>query len=196
MLNFYSRLRFCYELNGLFFELLEKLGYESKRISARVSDGKGNFGQEFDHLAIITRIEGEDFLVDAGFGDFIAEPIKIVLDTEQIDTNGTFLIKKFDEIFYEVCKKTDERFISQYIFTLRQRSLSEFEDMCLFHQTSPDSHFTKSKVCSLMLKNGRKTLTGKRFIKTKENQKEEIVINSEAGFRDILQREFDIKSPD
>ena len=185
---------FCYELNGLFFELLQKTGYESKRISARVSDGKGDFGQEFDHLAIITRIEDEDYLVDVGFGDFIAEPIKFILDIEQIDTNGTFLIKKFDEIYFEVVKKNDESFISQYIFTLEKRDLSEFEKMCLFQQTSPDSHFTQNKVCSLMCIDGRKTLTDKKFMTTKANQKEDIAINSEQEFAEILEREFGIKS--
>ena len=185
---------FCYELNGLFFELLQKLGYKSKRISARVSDGKGNFGQEFDHLAIITRIEDEDYLVDVGFGDFIAEPIKINLDTEQIDLNGTFLIRRFDENYFEVAKKNGESFISQYIFTLFERDISEFEDMCLFHQTSPDSHFTQNKVCSLMCAGGRKTLTDKRFMTTKANQKEEVTINSEEEFGEILDREFGIKS--
>ncbi len=184
---------FCYELNGLFFELLQKLGYESKRISARVNDGKGNFGPEFDHLAIITRIEGEDYLVDVGFGDFFAEPIKFVLDEEQTDANGTFLIKRFDEEYFEVVKRNDESFISQYIFTLRERSLSEFEEMCLFHQTSPDSHFTQNKVCSLMRVDGRKTLTNKRFITTQVNQKEEIAINSEKEFVEILKREFGLK---
>ncbi len=186
---------FCYELNGLFFELLRKTGYKSKRVSARVSDGKGNFGQEFDHLAIVTRIEGEDYLVDVGFGDFFAEPIKFVLDEEQTDANGTFLIKRFDEKYFEVAKKNGESFISQYIFTPREREIYEFEDMCLFHQTSPDSHFTQNKVCSLMRAGGRKTLTDKRFITTKATQKEEITINSEEEFAEILESKFGIKSP-
>lgn len=186
---------FCYELNGLFFELLQKSGYESKRISARVSDGKGNFGQEFDHLAIITRIEDEDYLVDVGFGDFIAEPIKFILDLEQTDANGTFLIKKFDENYFEVFKKNAASFVSQYIFTLKKRDLSEFEAMCIFHQTSPDSHFTNNKVCSLMCIEGRKTLTDKKFMITKASQKEEVAINSEQEFKDILEKEFGIKPP-
>lgn len=186
---------FCYELNGLFFELLQNTGYESKRVSAQVSDGKGNFGPEFDHLAVITRIEGDDYLVDVGFGDFFAEPIKLILDEEQVDANGTFLIKHFDEKNFEIAKKNEESFISQYIFTLQERRLSEFEDMCLFHQTSPDSHFTRNKVCSLMRVDGRKTLTDKKFITTKASQKVEVAINSEEEFREILEKEFGLKSP-
>jgi arylamine N-acetyltransferase len=40
---------------------------------------------------------------------------------------------------------------------------------------------------------GRKTLTNKRFITTQVNQKEEIAINSEKEFVEILEREFGLK---
>ena len=86
---------FCYELNGLFYELLSEMGFQSKIISARVSNGK-DFGAEYDHLAIFTKIGEEEFLVDVGFGDFTAEPVQFVLDIEQQDENGIFLIRKFD----------------------------------------------------------------------------------------------------
>src|SRR5215216_5167268 len=85
---------FCYELNGLFCQLLNELGFSSRMVSARVADGKGGFSAEYDHMAILTRIEGAQFLVDAGFGDFTAEPLSFVSDFEQTDDNGTFLIRK------------------------------------------------------------------------------------------------------
>src|ERR1044072_5729389 len=76
---------FCYELNGLFNVLLQELGYETKMVSARVGGG-GNFSPEYDHMAIIVKAakaDGEEYLADVGFGDFIAEPLKLVLDIEQ-----------------------------------------------------------------------------------------------------------------
>ena len=85
---------FCYELNGLFCELLNELGFSSKMVSARVATSNGEFSAEYDHLAILTKIDGEDFLVDVGFGDFTAEPLRLVLDIEQTDENGIFLIRK------------------------------------------------------------------------------------------------------
>lgn len=184
---------FCYELNGLFYKLLEELGFQSKIISARVSDGKGDFGAEYDHLAILTEIEGEGYLVDVGFGSFSAEPLKFVLDEEQQDENGVFLIRKFDENYFEVVKKDGDDWKSEYIFTVLPRDFSEFAGMCEFHQTSPESHFTRGKVFSLMTNSGRKTLTDNKFIETKWNQKNEFVINSVEEFNQILEREFGIK---
>lgn len=184
---------FCYELNGLFNELLKEIGFQNKIISARVCGRDGNFGAEYDHLAILTKIGDEEFLVDVGFGDFAAEPLKFVLDIEQVDENGTFLIRKFDNEYFEVVKKEGETWQSEYIFKDLARDLSEFTEMCNFHQTSPESHFTRGKLCSIMTENGRKTLTDRKLITTKNGEKTETEVNSENEFYQILEREFRIK---
>ncbi|MBX7173668.1 MAG: arylamine N-acetyltransferase [Pyrinomonadaceae bacterium] len=184
---------FCYELNSLFNELLREVGFQTKIISARVFGRDGNFGAEYDHLAILAKIETQEFLVDVGFGDFSAEPLKFVLDVEQIDKNGIFLIKNFDEEYFEVVKKDGEIWQSEYIFKELERDLSEFSEMCNFHQTSPESHFTRGKLCSIMTENGRKTLTDKMFIETFNGERTETIVNSELEFYEILEREFAIK---
>ncbi|HEX9961259.1 MAG TPA: arylamine N-acetyltransferase [Pyrinomonadaceae bacterium] len=184
---------FCYELNGLFYNLLRETGFQSRMISARVCDGKNGFGEEFDHMAILTEIEGEKYLVDVGFGSFTAEPLKFALDSEQRDENGVFSIRKYDENYFEVLKKDAGVWKSEYIFTPLERDLSEFAGMCRFHQTSPESHFTRGKVCSLMTSEGRKTLTDRNFIVTGNKEKKEFNINSEEEFNEILEREFQIK---
>ncbi len=185
---------FCYELNGLFYELLEEIGFQSKIISAKVSKGNGDFGAEYDHLAIITLIGNDDeYLVDVGFGGFTAEPLKFILDAEQQDASGVFSIKKFDDKYFEVVKKDSYIWQSEYIFSPLKRDLTEFAGMCQYHQTSPESHFTQGKVCSLMTLDGRKTLTEWKFIETKNGQKKEISVNSAEQFNQILVDEFHIK---
>ncbi len=183
---------FCYELNGLFFELLGEIGFQNNMISAKVSKGNGEFGAEYDHLAILTKIEGREYLVDVGFGDFTAEPLEFVLDKKQKDRNGVFLIRKYDEKYFETVKKEDDEWKSQYIFTVSPRELKEFAGMCHYQQTSPESHFTRGKVCSLMTENGRKTLTDKKFIETKNGHKSETEVGSDEEFNQILAREFHI----
>ena len=184
---------FCYELNGLFFELLNEVGFQSKLISARVSTGNGNFSAEYDHLTIISKVDDLEYLVDVGFGAFTAEPLKFVLNEEQTDQNGTFLIRKFDDEYFEVVKKEGNDWNSEFIFKDLGRDLAEFSEMCNFHQTSHESHFTRGKVCSLMFENGRKTLTDKKFMITENGQKKELDVHSDEEFNRILEREFGIK---
>jgi N-hydroxyarylamine O-acetyltransferase len=143
-------------------------------------------------LAILTKIADEEFLVDVGFGDFAIEPLKFVLDIKQTDKNGTFLIRKFDDDYFEVVKKHGDNWQSEYIFTTKSRKLSEFTEMCNFHQTSPESHFTRKKLCSILTENGRKTLTDNKFIETINGEKTEIAVESQEDFNRILREKFDL----
>jgi N-hydroxyarylamine O-acetyltransferase len=182
---------FCYELNGLFNELLRNLGFQTRLISARVSNGTEH-GPEFDHAAIIATIGSDEFLVDVGFGAFAAEPLRLVSSEKQQDANGTFIIRKFDHEYHEVAKLDGSDWRSEYIFKDVERELSDFEEMCNFQQHSPESHFTKGKLCSLLTETGRKTLTDNNFIITDHQGKKETRVNSVAEFNHLLAAEFGI----
>ena len=183
---------FCYELNGLFNALLQDLGFQTRLISARVFNGSEH-GPEFDHAAIIVTIGDEEYLADVGFGAFTAEPLRFVFDEEQVDANGSFVIRKREDGYLEVMKREDGIWRSEYIFQDIARELPEFAEMCDFQQFSPDSHFTKGKLCSIMTESGRKTLSEKSFILTTNGAKTETMLASEAQFYDLLEREFGIR---
>jgi N-hydroxyarylamine O-acetyltransferase len=182
---------FCYELNGLFNELLGSLGFRTRLISARVFNGTEH-GPEYDHAAIIVTIGDDEYLADVGFGDFAAEPLRYSLGVEQQDQAGIFVIRRFDDEYFEVAKREGDGWNSQYIFKDAPRDLSEFTEMCNFQQYSPESHFTKGRICSILTENGRKTLTDKKFIVTSDAGRIEVPVGSEIEFAEILKLEFDI----
>ncbi|MFN0278794.1 MAG: arylamine N-acetyltransferase family protein [Pyrinomonadaceae bacterium] len=186
---------FCYELNGLFNELLKELGFVTRMVSARVFGGEKGFGPEFDHAAIIVTIGDMEYLADVGFGDFTAEPLSFVTDLEQQDREGRFVTRQSDGEYFEVAKKNTDGLTAQYIFKPVDRQLSEFAEMCDFQQYSPKSHFTKGKICSLMTETGRKSLSDNKFVVTANGQKNERAVETEAEFETLLQREFGIQSP-
>ena len=183
---------FCYELNGLFETLLRSMGFETRLVSARPYSKQSGFGPEFDHAAIIVSLGDTECLVDVGFGDFAAGPLKIVFDEEQTDQEGTFRIRKVEEGLLVVEKKNEDQWTPAYLFGLQGRGLAEFSEMCDFQQYSPDSHFTKGKICSVLTANGRKTLTDGSYIVTTNGSRVETPVTSEAEFNEILSREFGI----
>src|SRR5271157_4831118 len=65
---------FCYELNGLFCELLTAMGFQVRMLSARVRRNDGTFGPEFDHMLLKVELE-ETWLADVGFGESFVSPI-------------------------------------------------------------------------------------------------------------------------
>ncbi len=182
---------FCYELNGSFNELLSELGFETRLISARVSNGTAH-GPEYDHAAIIVTIGDDEYLADVGFGDFAGEPLTFVLDLEQADRTGTFILRRFDDEYFEVAKRAGDEWKSEYIFKDIPRDLLEFAEMCDFQQYSPESHFTKGKLCSVMMANGRKTLNDSKLIFTARGEKTELPIADDAHFCRVLNDEFGI----
>jgi len=185
---------FCYELNGLFIELLDSLGFTARLISARVGRPDGSFGAEYDHATIIVSIAGEEFLTDVGFGDFSAEPLRFVVSEEQQDANGTFKIEPADSAAFVVKKLAGDEWKNEYLFTAMARDLEEFAEMCHYHQTSPSSSFTKGKLCSLMTENGRKTLTDETFIVSENGDRQELDVASDNEFQSLLRTEFGIGS--
>jgi N-hydroxyarylamine O-acetyltransferase len=183
---------FCYELNGLFNELLRELGFVTRLLSARVADDHGGLTPEFDHLAILVIIGEMQYIADVGFGAFTTEPLQFVADLEQRDASGTFVIRRHDTEDFVISKQVDFGWTDEYCFKPLGRDISEFAERCEWQQTSPDSHFTKGKVCSLLTVNGRKTLTDDRFIVTEGDERIETAVTAEEEFEAILLREFGI----
>lgn len=184
---------FCYELNGLFNQLLVSLGFKTRLVSARVFNGTTH-GPEFDHAAIIVTIGDDEYLADVGFGDFTAEPLRFSLGAEQQDANGIFVIRRYDDEYFEVAKKDGDTWKSEYIFKDLPRDLSEFAEMCDFQQYSPESHFTKGKLISIMTEGGRNTLTYRSFIESIGVSRKETVVFDDSEFDQLLMREFAIRS--
>jgi N-hydroxyarylamine O-acetyltransferase len=181
---------FCYELNGLFFQLLQAFGFDCFLISGCVANDQGVFGPEFDHMAIIVRVEGELYLVDVGFGEFSLEPLKISKGESIFDPRGTFRFDNYDDGRILIQKVIGRKVIPKYHFSLKERLPGDFKEMCKFHQTDPSSPFTKRLLCSFPVPNGRITLTGSVLRITRENSVEQRKINSKEELSEILLNYF------
>ena len=64
--------------------------------------------------------------------------------------------------------------------------------MCRFHQTSPESHFTKNLICSRVTGDGRITLSGMKLITTSGPQRDEQTLNSQEEYDRILRDQFGV----
>jgi N-hydroxyarylamine O-acetyltransferase len=182
---------FCYELNGLFYYLLKAIGFDAKMVSGRVATPKGSYGPEYDHLAIVVRIETVDYLVDVGFGRFSLSPLKIQLQTSIEDALGVFQFDSYKEKYLRINSLEKGQFIAQYIFTLEERKWSNFEEMCWFHQKNEASHFTQKKMISILTPTGRVTLNNKLLKITTGDEVKEIEFE-ESEFLTFLKTYFNI----
>ena len=182
---------FCYELNGAFAALLRALGFRVTLLSARVARQSGGEGPEFDHLALRVDLD-EPWLVDVGFGDSFAEPLRLQPGLEQPQDVGTFRISQAAQSFTLERRQADDAWRPQYSFTLAPRQIDEFRDRCHFHQTSPESSFTQKRICSRLTPEGRITLSEWNLIVTNHGDREERRLGSEEEWRTALRQYFEI----
>lgn len=181
----------CYELNGAFASLLRKLGFEVTMLSAGVAREEGGFDPPFDHMTLMVRLE-QRWLADVGFGDSFREPLLLDSRDEQTQNGEAYRLVDEDEEHLILERYQEESWKPQYRFTLQPYWLSDFGEMCRYHQTSPESPFTQRRTCSRAALEGRITVTGMRLIKTVRGQREERELADMKEYVAVLLEHFDV----
>ena len=183
---------FCYELNGLFSALLRGLSFEVAMLSAEVGNPDGTFSAPFDHMTLMVTLD-QRWLVDVGFGDSFIEPLLIDQRGAQVQGNRAYRIEPISD--YLVMQKRENQtdvWKSEYRFRLTPYQYADYLERCLFHQTSPESHFTQNRICSMLTTNGRISVSDKRFIVSEDGQRSDYPVNGDEEYRNLLRQHFGI----
>jgi N-hydroxyarylamine O-acetyltransferase len=157
----------CYELNGLFGLLLERIGFRVTLLGARVVGER--VGNELGHMMLRVDLE-RPWLADVGFGESSLVPLPLGEEPEQVvEADGM-----------------------RREFALVPRRLEEFEAMCVYSQTSPDMLFTQRRLCTLATATGRITLSDLRLIERDGDQVAERELAGEEEWRSVLRERFGV----
>jgi N-hydroxyarylamine O-acetyltransferase len=152
---------FCLELSGMFARALRQIGFDVDVIGARVfSDG--HLSHPMSHMTLIVHLD-EDWIADVGFGDRIIEPLRLAERSEQVFGMRRYIVENDGDHWFVTCTE-DGHPSGTYTFVSEPREFSEFETVCNWLQTSPESHFTQGDIVSLASETGRATLARGRFI--------------------------------
>jgi len=185
---------FCYELNGLFAALLREMGFAVTMLSAGVARPDGSFSPEFDHMALRIDLD-EPWLADVGFGDSFREPLRLDSREEQVEGRQAFLIDEGEDGRRILARRgEDGEWKPVYRFSLRPYVYADYAEMCRFHQTSPDSHFTRNRICSLATPDGRLTLSGMKLITTRGGERRERELADDQEYAEALREHFGIET--
>lgn len=184
---------FCYEANGLFAALLRALGFDVVMLSAEVANAKGGFGPDFDHMALMVRLE-KRWLVDVGFGDSFREPLMLDERGEQVQESRAYRILSDGSYLILMQREAGGEWEAQYRFTLRPHEYADYAEMCRYHQTSPQSHFTRGRICTRATEEGRVTLSEMRLITTsKDGERQERALSTHEEYAAALRDYFGIE---
>jgi N-hydroxyarylamine O-acetyltransferase len=182
---------FCYEMNGAFAALLQAIGFRVTLLSARVARQDGSFGPEFDHLTLRVDLD-RPWLADVGFGDSFLEPLRLLPGIAQKDGSQIYRISETAGVLQLEQWEAANSWKQMYRFTLQPRQMQEFAGMCHYHQTSPDSSFTRKRLCTRATAQGRITLSDLKLIIAHDGKKEERMLSSEEEWRAALREHFEV----
>lgn len=135
---------------------------------------------------LVETADGERWLADVGFGDHSHFPLAFDERGDQEDPGGRFRVQEAADGDLEVLRDGKP----QYRLELRPRELADFTAGAWYHRTSPDSHFPRSLVCSLLTEEGRITLSDRKLITRAHGERVERVLDGDeevrGAYRDLF----------
>ncbi len=198
---------FCYEINILFARLLRELGFSVQIISARIAkpDTAYGFGPNFDHIALLVTLPlAERWLVDVGNSRWFDAPLRLDSTAQQVRNYVSYRINRLSDVFMLYQSDTDQGERLQYLFTLEERRSEDFAQLCQYKAKSPNSNFTRGRMCSRATEEGRITLSERitypdgtrlrelKLIAIGRGERTERPLISETEFDTLLQDYFGI----
>lgn len=197
---------YCFELNGLFHEFLQEVGYEVMPCVGRSLKDRG-YVYPFTHRGIIATVDGQRLFCDVGYGGPMPACAVPLEDGCEIAAHGqSFRIERGEgnwwNIYYlgstdvlEQARATGEgghEVVPVTGILDEPMQLTDYVVLSHFCATSPLSVFTQWRMVNRRTPDGNVSITADEFTRVSGEGKEVVKIVDELQFRQILQDEFGI----
>ncbi|MHC8305364.1 arylamine N-acetyltransferase family protein [Pseudomonas sp. PB3P13] len=189
---------YCYELNGMFFALLQELGFDVRGITGRVVMGQpeGAWTARTHRLNLIV-LEGVRYITDVGFGGMVPTA-PLLLDTleEQATAHEPYRIEQHSD-GYTLRARVANEWRAMYIFDLQRQEEVDYAVGNWYVSTCPQSSFARQLMVARTGEGWRRTLNNGSFAihrTGQESERREITDLDELVA--VLAREFSIRLPD
>jgi N-hydroxyarylamine O-acetyltransferase len=181
---------YCFEMNGIFSLVLQKMGFKVTNLLARVTVDGIHYTTK-THQAMLVEIKGNRWLADVGFGnDGIIAPLILEEHTEQKQFAHTYRLMNHSSFGYVIQKKEGDGYNPLYAFTLEECFPEDFLMSNHFTSTFPESFFLKMRMCTMPTRDGRITLTDSHFKVVKKDDVLDKPIVNEFEFNALSKEHF------
>lgn len=151
---------YCYEVNGLFAMALQALGIPYRFVAARPMFYPVR--RPKTHMALIARVDGQDWLCDLGFGSYgIRAPMSLNQPGMVVDQDhDSFVLERGEAGEYVLKALVNAEWANQYGFDLSPQEWIDFMPANYLNSTHPDAIFVQKLLVVLHNIDGRKILLG------------------------------------
>ncbi|WP_019275026.1 arylamine N-acetyltransferase family protein [Vibrio coralliilyticus] len=183
---------YCFEVNALLLSALKSLGFDAKPLLGRVHLGPEPSSRS--HQVSLVVLEGQEWIVDVGFGAQTPRaPIPVVFDREITTDLQTLRFVEHPLFGAMLQAKIDNNWIDLYSLDFTHVCESDIACGNFYTSTSPDSTFLQKRVATITTDNGIITLLNSTLkIKTNEHTEEKEIAEDE-GYLGVLKETFGIE---
>ncbi|GAC1410114.1 MAG: hypothetical protein NVSMB57_03500 [Actinomycetota bacterium] len=186
---------YCFEQNTLFAAVLESLGYEVRRLGARVGNGDPSKLMR-THLVLGVRVNGHELVADVGFGaGALLYPVPLHARDPVVQHGREFRLQESNGIF-TLQQRGVEQWHDQYHFTLE--SFYETDVVVANHYTSthPDSGFVRVATVQRNGMEEQRIVRGRTLTLIQDRTETKTIIESESEYAALLGTHFNVRLPD
>lgn len=185
---------FCYECNHLFYAVLARLGFRVTLHGARMLT-EGSMPLDRGHMVLAVELE-HTWLVDVGNGRSCREPLRLDGGGSACSEGIDYRVRPYQDGYALFCRDADSDWAPRYRFGVEPLPAEAFEQPCRLQQTAPESRFTRHRLASLALPDGRVTLLDAELTRQRDGRSEVGLIGDAGAYGRALAGHFGIHLPD
>lgn len=183
---------YCFEQNGLLYEVLADLGFVVKLYLARVIYNQ-DVHPGLTHRITTVDVAGRQYLVDVGFGPLGPSLPVSMAKEESRDGDRVFRVAEPRTGEFHMQTLKDGAFFSLYRFELARYGQADCEVGHFYSHKHPEATFVKNLVVSRIMDGEIRSLRNREYrVLTKDGDDKRDIVDAEQ-LRTILSGEFGIQ---
>ncbi|MDA0117738.1 arylamine N-acetyltransferase family protein [Vibrio sp. T11.5] len=183
---------YCFEVNALLLNALKSLGFDATPLLGRVHLGPEPSGRS--HLVSLVVLDGQEWIVDVGFGSHTPRtPIPVVFDREIPTDLQTLRFEQHSLYGAMLQAKIDDEWIDLYSLDFTHVCASDIAYGNFYMSTCPDSSFLQKRLATIPTDDGIITLLNSTLKIKANGHIEEKEIAEDESYLMVLKQMFGIE---
>ncbi len=182
---------YCFEQNGLAYDVLEELGFDVMLVMGRVLL-RNPVHPGLTHRFTVVTLPSGRFLVDVGFGPLGPRAPVRLFNADGVDDTEAFRIASLHPGEFTLLTRKDGADVPLYRFELSRYGQSDCEIGHFYSHRHPQANFVNNLVACRKLDHETRSLRNREYWILRTSGDERRDIGSGPELKAVLERDFDL----
>jgi len=184
----------CYEMNGLFGAMLQKVGFKVTRMAgAAMREQRGDF-MIGSHLVLLVELPQGPWIADVGFGDGALEPFPLAAGPLVFE-GYDFRLEALDDRWWRF-HNHEFGGAKSFDFVVEPADPALLQEKCDWLHDAPESPFVQNLICQRYRGDEIRQLLGRTYRQIRPGVREERLIEDADDLVAVLRDDFGLDVPE